>query len=124
MAESAHCGNPECGALLDEPPNVPLAERQPCPACGSKLRLYHQELVAQTSSRATMQTLYIAATAAALYAVGQVFVRPPSPEPGYHGKVPPGDVVGGYIWGGLAVGVLAAGTRAVWRRWGGSGFKL
>jgi hypothetical protein len=27
MAEPVHCGNPECGALLDEPINMPLNER-------------------------------------------------------------------------------------------------
>jgi hypothetical protein len=30
---------PACGALLDEVPGIPVAERLPCPACGSLTRM-------------------------------------------------------------------------------------
>jgi|SRR5687767_3664930 hypothetical protein len=30
----------ECGTKLAEPPNTPLADRQPCPNCGSARRQY------------------------------------------------------------------------------------
>lgn len=124
MPEPVHCGNPECGALLNEPMNVPLGERHPCPACGSRQRLYSQTLTADVSTRATLTPVVIAATAAAAYAVAQIAVRPPSPEPGYHPQHQHGDLVGESIWFGLAVAGLVAVGRAVERRWRGATFKL
>ena len=34
--QRVRCGN--CGRELDEPPSTPVAERQPCPECGSTVR--------------------------------------------------------------------------------------
>jgi hypothetical protein len=124
MAEPVHCGNPECGARLDEPMNLPLKEREPCSACGSMKRLYSQTLTAHVSTRATLTPVVIAATAAAAYVVAQIAVRPPSPEPGYHPQHQHGDLVGESIWFALAVAGLVAVGRAVERRWRGVTFKL
>lgn len=44
MSEPVRCGNQTCGIVLDEPPNVPENDRTPCPACGSRARLYSKTL--------------------------------------------------------------------------------
>jgi hypothetical protein len=38
-----HCGS--CGAVLAEPPSLPLAEHRPCPYCGSVRRSVHVQIV-------------------------------------------------------------------------------
>lgn len=46
------CGNENCGRRLDEPPGLPLAERTPCPQCGSLAR--NIEGAAHLSARGTL----------------------------------------------------------------------
>ena len=91
MAEPVLCGN--CKMLVDEPMHVPLDERQPCPTCGSRNRLYGKALTAHVRSSASLATVFVAASAAAGYAVARIMQRPPSPEPGYHLQDNRGDVV-------------------------------
>jgi hypothetical protein len=82
MAEPVLCGN--CKMLLDEAMNLPLAERQPCPTCGSRNRLYSKTLTAHVRSTVSLATVFAAASAVAGYAVARIMQRPPSPDPGYH----------------------------------------
>ncbi len=83
MAEPVRCGNPSCGLVLDEPENVPYEERQPCPECRSRERLYSRTLEARVTATATLvPTAIVATAAAAAYAVTKILVGPPSPEPG------------------------------------------
>jgi hypothetical protein len=116
MAEPVRCG--KCRAELDEPMNVPLDERQPCPRCGSRSRLYSQTLTARATATASLVPAFVGATAAAGYAVARIMQRPPSPEPGYHFPHKHGDVVGESILVGLAAAGLVGVARGVRRRWG------
>ncbi len=118
MAGPVRCGNPSCGRVLDEPENLPSEERQPCPTCGSRTRLYSQTLEARVTATATLvPTAVVATVAAAAYAVTKILVAPPSPEPGYHTMQRHGDVVGESILFGLGVVGLVAFGRGVRRRW-------
>jgi hypothetical protein len=122
MPEPVRCG--QCRTILDEPPNVPKEERQPCPTCGSDRRLYSQTLEAgSTVTARLLPTAVVATASAAIYGSAKIFLRPPTPEPGYHPPHKPGDVVGESILFGLGVAGLIAVGRGVRRRWG-STFKL
>jgi hypothetical protein len=122
MAEPVQCAN--CKMLLDEPRNVPLEERQPCPTCSSRNRLHSKTLTAQVRSTASLATVFVAASAVAGYAVARIMQHPPSPEPGYHLQHKHGDVVGEGVVLGIAVAGLIGFARGARRRWGGSTFRL
>jgi hypothetical protein len=99
--------------LLDEPMNVPYDKREPCPTCGSRKRLYSQQLTAQVRATATLVPVFIASAAAGVYAAARIMVRPPSPEPGYHPPQKYGDVVGESILVAIGVAGLIAFGRGV-----------
>lgn len=46
-----HCG--QCGAEIDQPPDVPTEQRIPCPECGSTTRIV--ELAATLHSRGSLE---------------------------------------------------------------------
>jgi hypothetical protein len=47
-----HCGG--CSASLDEPANLPLEKRQPCPKCGSRIRVFEIELGGEVVLRSSL----------------------------------------------------------------------
>jgi hypothetical protein len=47
------CG--QCGTLLDESPDLPAAERQPCPVCGGLTRLREVEAAAIVGATASVE---------------------------------------------------------------------
>lgn len=49
-ADLVECGN--CGRALEEPPNVPIDRRMPCPGCGSNARKYFVSLKAELRATA------------------------------------------------------------------------
>ena len=52
-ASGVRCGNAACGALMDEAPGIPAAERRPCPACGSLARVV--EIRATLEGRSSLE---------------------------------------------------------------------
>jgi phage FluMu protein Com len=112
--ETVRCN--ECGLALNEPENVPLEARTPCPRCGSRARLYSRMLTATVSPVATLATA-VATGAAAMYAAAKILVRPPSPEPGYHLPQDPADVLGGGIAFGIGAAAFFVTVREVGRIW-------
>jgi phage FluMu protein Com len=120
MAEPVRCSN--CKMLLEEPMNVPLEERQPCPTCGSHNRLYSQPLTAQVRSTASLVAVFVAAAATVGYTVAKILQRQPSPEPGYHLQHKH-DLVGEGIVFGIAAACLIGFARSLRRRWSGSTFQ-
>jgi len=41
----------DCGATLDEKPNTPVAERRPCPRCGSTSRQFQKRVSDEVTLR-------------------------------------------------------------------------
>jgi hypothetical protein len=48
------CGNPECRRVLNESPRLTPSERAPCPACGSRSRLFEKTLTARGRATASL----------------------------------------------------------------------
>ncbi len=50
--QSPACGS--CGLTIDEPPGLPIADRTPCPQCGSTARKYFKHLKATAKAQASL----------------------------------------------------------------------
>ena len=58
MSDEVNCG--QCGALiLGEPPSLPLAQRKPCPTCGSTTRSYKMVATMSMPSSVTLDAVVI-----------------------------------------------------------------
>jgi hypothetical protein len=54
MSVGVRCGNPACGAPIDEPTAQSAEARQPCPRCGSTRRTFTAELTSEIKVTATI----------------------------------------------------------------------
>jgi hypothetical protein len=48
------CGNPDCGRVLDQPPDLAPSDREPCPDCGSLTRVFEASGTAIVGTRASL----------------------------------------------------------------------